>query len=161
MNPSEKYQITSHDIELDKLVALRIEALKTNPDSFGEKFEDAATRTLVDWRFWFSQRHNTVNQIFVALKKAQYVGMCGLYFDEKKLLKPYIWGLYIKPSERNMGLGRKLISEIVDSLKATPSTTLTLRVEKENNKALSFYQRVGFSTSNSHSKYTEMRMKIE
>lgn len=161
MKPSEQYQIKSQDIELDKLVSLRLEALRTNPESFGEKFEDAAKRTIEDWRFWFLQRHNEVNKIFVVQKNIQYIGMCGLFFEETKTLKPYLWGIYINPGERNQGLGRELLTEVIESVKNSPASTLSLRVEKENKKALSFYQALAFKEFSSRSQQTEMKIKFE
>jgi ribosomal protein S18 acetylase RimI-like enzyme len=53
--------------------------------------------------------------------------------------------IYILPNQQGKGIGKFLINHIIESIK--PSTTLRLNVNRQN-KALHFYQKLGFKIIN-------------
>lgn len=53
--------------------------------------------------------------------------------------------LYVKPTQRKKGIGRRLLAEAHDRAKAAGCRSLTAYVKKGNAGALSFYQREGFN----------------
>ncbi len=53
--------------------------------------------------------------------------------------------IYILPNQQGKGIGKLLISNIIEAIK--PATTLQLKVNRQN-KALYFYQKLGFKIIN-------------
>lgn len=51
--------------------------------------------------------------------------------------------IYIDPAQQGKGLGKNLLDQIIHEVKAKHAVTLELNVNR-NNKALGFYQKIGF-----------------
>ncbi len=56
----------------------------------------------------------------------------------------FCWGLFVEKEYRSQGVGKKLIVETKQKLKAKNVKSLILLVDDKNDKALRFYKREGF-----------------
>ncbi|CAI0699592.1 putative acetyltransferase [Serratia ficaria] len=96
-------------------------------------------------------RQDTANRLKNRLVVGAYqhdslVGTVGFNQGEtaKTRHKGYIWGLYVSDKHRGLGIGERLITELLARL--DPQVVqITLSVVKENRSAISLYQRVGFT----------------
>jgi diamine N-acetyltransferase len=71
------------------------------------------------------------------------VGFAAYSLTEPENLVYKVEKLYVLPSEQGRGTGKKLIREIVETVKALGARTLELNVNR-GNKAFHFYTKLGF-----------------
>jgi ribosomal protein S18 acetylase RimI-like enzyme len=55
----------------------------------------------------------------------------------------YLYHVAVDPAYRRQGIGRALMTEIMDRLRARGAVKITLRVARENQSAIAFYRSVG------------------
>lgn len=55
----------------------------------------------------------------------------------------YLYHVAVDPAYRRQGIGRALITEIMQRLRARGAVKITLRVARENHSAIAFYRSVG------------------
>lgn len=61
----------------------------------------------------------------------------------------YLDDLYVRPTERGGGLGRRLMAELAGRARARGCAGMTWFVEHENQRAIRFYERLGATTARS------------
>ena len=76
----------------------------------------------------------------VAENNNKLVGVCSAYISEGNVLS--IEKLHILPEYKGLGIGSKLLGELINNFKNIK--TLVLEVVKNNNNAISFYENKGF-----------------
>lgn len=119
---------------------IRLEGLRSNPEAFGSTFEAENARPLS----FFSKRLGGA-PAFGAFHGAQLVGIAGLLIREgrKEAHKGLLVGMYVRPSARNAGVGRRLVETIIEF--AHPLIELIqLAVVSDNEPARRLYERRGF-----------------
>jgi len=123
--------------------ALRLEALRTNPDAFGARYESAIERP-DDW--WIGHLEAVSNHpnrtIFFATFEDRLVGMAGAYPEEDPR-NVNIVGMYVTPSWRGRGVGRALLQAVVDRVQAEE---VRLCVNGDQEGAVKLYESFGFVT---------------
>jgi ribosomal protein S18 acetylase RimI-like enzyme len=119
---------------------LRLFALRDSPDAFGSTYESEAARPLAD----FAQRLREA-AVFAAFIGDEMVGMAGLarQTGPKERHKATLWGVYVKPHARGMGLARRLI-EAALATAATQVEQVHLTVAAQNRAASALYEKLGF-----------------
>ena len=70
----------------------------------------------------------------------------------------YLFGLCIDPGHRHQGLGRSMLSRLLELLSADSSREIALGVDRENMAALPLYESCGFSRR-SETQYFEMKLR--
>ena len=128
--------------------SLRLEALEREPESFAESAEEhrATPNELAAERL--SQKENS-NLILGAFVGGELVGMAG-FFREKLLKarhKGRIWGVYVRANCRGQGIGRALLSALLEKIKALPGLEhVSLTVSFDQVAAKTLYRSLGFET---------------
>ena len=95
---------------------LRLEALEREPESFVEsaaEHQAAASRPSVAARL---RRDHNASFVLGAFLRGELVGMAG-FFREKHLKtrhKGRIWGVYVRANCRGHGIGRELLSALLE-----------------------------------------------
>jgi len=86
--------------------------------------------------------NNTYQKYFVAEADGEIFGYIALFhiFEEGEILN-----LATLPTERNKGIGSKLIEYSFDLLKKLDVSRVTLEVRRSNERARSLYEKFGFS----------------
>jgi RimJ/RimL family protein N-acetyltransferase len=136
---------TKEDAESYK--ALRLRALKNNPEAFGSSYEE---RSKQDIEF-FRQRipeENSDNLLLFVEKDSNLVGMMGFLRVNrlKQNHNAFIWGVYIDPEARGNGLGRKMMAQIMNHARQIEGLRqVQLSVVTSNSAALKLYQSFGFT----------------
>ncbi|MES2766213.1 MAG: GNAT family N-acetyltransferase [Bacteroidota bacterium] len=138
--------------DADKLTHLRQIALKTNPEAFGSTIEEEKG----DDGERFKKSLETGGYFVLgAFKNSELVGMCG-FIQEKRLKtkhKGTIWGMFVQPEARGLGIGRNLLKSGVEkAFKNEEVEQIILYVVDENQAACNLYESFGFKTYG-----TEMR----
>jgi RimJ/RimL family protein N-acetyltransferase len=119
---------------------IRLEALQKNPEAFGSTFERENAEPLS----WFEARLD-VADIFGAFIDGTLVGMAGYSAREnsKQAHKGLLWTMYVRATARNTGLGRKLVTAILDHARGRVEL-VQLTVVSENESARKLYRAMGF-----------------
>ena len=65
----------------------------------------------------------------------------------------YIGAFGIKHPYQGKGIGAKIMQELIEDLRVDGVRRIELRVESDNERAIHFYQRLGFEKEGTHRKY--------
>ncbi|HYP14097.1 MAG TPA: GNAT family N-acetyltransferase [Bryobacteraceae bacterium] len=82
--------------------------------------------------------------LFGAFATGHLVGVVGFYLDKDR--QGWVWGMFVHPEFRGQGLGRRLLSEIVQHARSLQDLReLHLMVASSQKPALGLYESCGFS----------------
>lgn len=131
-----------HNASIATIIRTALEEFGANKP--GTVYFDASTDTL-------SELFNTTakSQYYIALHNNMVVGGAGIFPTESlpndtiELVK-----MYLHPSARNIGLGKKMIQFCMASAKQLGFTKLYLETLPELNKAVKVYENLGFQYLN-------------
>jgi RimJ/RimL family protein N-acetyltransferase len=127
--------------------ALMLEAYECHPDAFTSSVAERSILPLSWWEGRLSADGSTSEIVFGAFAQEQLIGAVGLSFDtrEKAKHKSTIFGMYVPDKFRKLGVGRRLIEEVLRYAKTRAGTTITqLTVTAGNTPALRLYKSAGF-----------------
>jgi len=90
---------------------IRLEGLRRNPEAFGSTFEAETAKPLT----FFSERLGG-SAAFGAFHDSELVGIAGLLIRDgrKEAHKGLLVGMYVRPSARKAGVGRRLVETIIE-----------------------------------------------
>lgn len=128
--------------DLDHFKAIRLEALEREPDAFASTA--AQWRALPDAE-WL--RRMVENPVFVAFRDREPVGIMGLLQETpvKRRHRATIIMVYVRADERGTGLAGQLLAAATGHARKLEVTQLELGVNADNEGAIGFYQRAGFT----------------
>jgi ribosomal protein S18 acetylase RimI-like enzyme len=120
--------------------AIRLEALKLSPEALGSTFEFEDNLDVA----WFAGRLEN-SHVMGAFRDGELVGTAGFAIQqgEKNAHKGRLWGMYVRPSTRNLGVGRLLMNAVLDVARENVEL-IQLSVVRENRPARRLYESVGF-----------------
>lgn len=146
---------------------IRLSSLKTDPEAFSSTFEEAAQYTQHQW----SERVNTDGRTtLIATRDVDEEWLGTLSVLHPRMLRPMtnvfpriprvddavarneidrylLVGMWVHPSARKTGVGRRLIKAALDIIKdeaGVPSKMVFLEVHMGNNVAKGLYSKMGF-----------------
>ena len=119
---------------------VRLEALRANPEAFGSTFEAENAQTL-DW-FIDRLRTSTVLGAFHDMKLVAIAGF-AIQQGQKRAHKGSLWGMYVRPDSRGIGVGRQLVEAVFD-LARQRVELIQLTVVRDNEQARRLYASLGF-----------------
>jgi len=149
---------------------LRLEGLKNHPDTFGQDYDDAASR---DHEYWENtlKINNKEKALFFATKDKQLIGMTGIYrgMSRKSQHGATIWGVYVRPDWRGKHISESLVSACLGWAKQEGIIIVHLGVVTNNIPAIRCYEHCGFTTYGTQPKaiyynskyYDEYLMAVE
>lgn len=125
--------------------ALRLEALQDSPTAFSADYEINAARP----ESYFEDRLKELGEggtIYFAWHGENLLGMCGIHRGEspKTQHNALIWGVYVTPGWRGLGIASALIEHCIAWGQAHGVKVLRLGVSTNNKAALRCYERCGF-----------------
>ncbi len=122
----------------------------TWPHTFGEILSAAQIAYMLDWMYSLSaleQQITEAGHVFLLAKdteQAQYVGYASYETNYQQAQKAKVHKIYILPTCQGKGVGQALMNIIQEQATQYGNHTLTLNVNR-NNKAVTFYQKMGFA----------------
>jgi GNAT superfamily N-acetyltransferase len=130
-----------------KFRALRLESLASDPLAFGSTLDREAAYPEEKWRGW-AARGSTESQeaTFVAeTPDGSLVGLAGTFSSDEG---PTIWGMWVRPSWRNRGIGGALLEALLDWIdQGPPGADVVLEVNPDQVPAVQAYLARGFRFS--------------
>ena len=130
--------------DLARFKAHRLDALKSDPDAFGETFEDAARLTDLEWADKLSRTFSSGDAIFVAEVGDEFVGMCGVGEDRTCRGYGFVWGVFVKKPYRKSGAGSRLMDAAEAWAAAREFRGINGFVAAPNDPAINFYRKRGY-----------------
>ncbi len=120
--------------------AIRLEALTVNPEALGSTFEVEDKLDVT----WFAGRLEN-SHVMGAFRDGELVGTAGFAIQQgqKNAHKGRLWGMYVQPSSRNIGVGGQLVRAVLDVARANVEL-IQLSVVSENRPARNLYESAGF-----------------
>jgi ribosomal protein S18 acetylase RimI-like enzyme len=140
MNNIPTYRLLSLE-DIEAFRALRLRGLKECPDAFLDDYEEWANEPVESFRKFFD------GWVAGAFFEGKLLGISGLYREKGKKLKHKgtIWGVYVAPEARGKGLGRGLLTLLLDEAKKSGLELVQLSADETSLITLRLYQSIGFS----------------
>ncbi len=126
------------------LRAIRLEALQSEPAAYSSSYEETLARSEEHWR---QRLANDQSVYLLARAQNRPIGMVGGYLgsDEGDDSVAVVFGMYVASGHRGRGIGRLLLTSLIDRLSAFPQiTTIRLGVTETQDPARRLYESVGF-----------------
>ena len=119
---------------------IRLEGLRISPEAFGSTFEKEDAQPLS----WFEAVLGRTD-IFGAFLDGTLAGVAAYAAQEgsKQAHKATLWGMYVRNTARNLGLGKKLVAAVLNHARARVEM-VQLTVVSENDDARRLYSASGF-----------------
>ena len=119
---------------------IRLEGLRISPEAFGSTFEKEDAEPLS----WFETVLGRT-AIFGAFLDGTLAGVAAYAAQErsKQAHKATLWGMYVRNTARNSGLGKKLVAAVLDHARERVEM-VQLSVVSENDDARRLYSASGF-----------------
>jgi RimJ/RimL family protein N-acetyltransferase len=127
---------------------LRLEALRTHPEAFGEAHAASLARPPERWQQIVRDgAGGDLSILYVAEAGRALVGMTGIYRLEGAKMRhsANLWGVYVQPVWRGAGLADALIGACVGWARKLGLRLVKLSVVTSNAAAIRCYIRCGFS----------------
>ena len=126
------------------LVALRREALETEPLAFAASAADDAALMIESVRAFLGTPDTQA--VYGAFDGSRLVGMIGLFKATrlKQCHKAMIWGMYVQPHHRRAGLGHALLNGAIEQARTWSVEQLQLSVAEPAAAAKHLYEAAGF-----------------
>jgi len=138
-------KLTSKD--LPEFIRLRSEGLQLSPEAFGESLVEYTKKSFEEHLHNFPKTFN--NFIIGAFENETLVGVVGFFQkrSEKMKHKGAIWGMYVTPSRRGKGLGKKILNTAIEQgILIDEILQVELAVISTNLAARKLYESVGFES---------------
>ena len=128
------------------LISLRHEALEAEPLAFEASLADGGITLSIDSVERMIDDHD-LQAIFGSFNGRDLVGMLGLYRTNKIKTqhKAMIWGMYVKPDQRNKGAGRALLTAAIKHASSWAVDQVQLSVSDAAPAARHLYESHGFT----------------
>lgn len=127
--------------------ALMLEGYELHPDAFGSSASERAALPLEWWEARLVEEPLPASLVLGAFEDEELAGVVGLAFEtrEKTRHKALLFGMYVPPKFRRLGLGRRLVLAALKEAQARPGLRLVqLTVSEGNQAARTLYEQCGF-----------------
>jgi ribosomal protein S18 acetylase RimI-like enzyme len=130
--------------ELSKVQGI---AHETWPSTFAGILSSEQIAYMLNWMYDLKMLESQVEKghgFLVAEEDGIAVGFAGFELFYKEGIKAKLHKLYLLPSSHGKGTGKALLQEVASRARAAGQQSLTLNVNKDNQKAIDFYTSQGF-----------------
>ncbi|HTV48793.1 MAG TPA: GNAT family N-acetyltransferase [Phycisphaerae bacterium] len=141
--------------------AVRLAALQDSPSAFGGTFAKESQLNDVDWLKRAAVWSNDRSVGYIVMDAGNACGIAAAFLDERDSLKAHLISMWVAPAYRRRGIGRLLIEAINTWACTRGAHMLQLMVTNNDNTAIEFYKRCGFSMTGNTEPYPNDPTLIE
>jgi RimJ/RimL family protein N-acetyltransferase len=134
--------LTEHDAGAWQ--ALRLEAIESEPYAFSSSVAELRSTSIQDIRM---RLRPGANFVMGAFAEGALAGVAGFVREqgEKSRHKGFVWGVYVSKKWRGQGVGRRLMTALIERARAQPDLErITIRVATVQKAARQLYVSLGF-----------------
>jgi len=136
-------RITPLNIAVFKGVRLR--ALQEAPYAFGSTYAREVQFDHAEWAKRVERWNGERGVGFVAMDGAAACGIAGSLLNENDPARAQLVSMWTAPTHRQLGIGRLLVDAVLDWARTRNAHALLLMVTSNNDPAIRFYERLGFT----------------
>lgn len=148
LSPSGSLLITIEPITPENAFlfkTVRLSALKDAPHAFSATYAKESEFADAEWLQRAEQMNGQMGAGFLAMDGDQACGIVGSFLDSNDRTRAQLVSLWTAPTHRHRGIGRRLVSEVLRWAHLRGAHTLLLMVTSNNEPAIRFYERLGFT----------------
>ena len=125
---------------------LRLRALKTDPQAFGQSWAEAVNHPEERWRQRLIDAEQGKSWLVFAERDGTLIGMSGAYQwpEDIEANRAMIIAMFVDELARGHGHGERLMQAVVDELAAAGLTSAILAVNPVQTAAVRLYEKMGF-----------------
>lgn len=135
--------ITSANAVLFKTVRLR--ALEDAPYAFSSTYEKELQLADAEWLARVERWNGESGAGFLAMDGDTACGIAGSSLDPNDAKQAQLISMWTAPTHRQQGIGRLLVKEVLNWAHLRRARRLLLMVTSNNEPAIRFYKRLGFT----------------
>ena len=144
MAPAAIRAIVAADAE--NLRRLRLRALKESPDAFGSSLDAELSYPESEW-LDIARRSEAADDVavYVAVDGDRWLGMAAGRWYARQNGVAGLWGMWVDPAARGLGLGERLVTAVHEWAAAQGARVLRLGAITGPGDPTGFYERLGFA----------------
>lgn len=138
--------LTTDDVEAFRV--LRLEAINDSPAAFLQTEDSFKATLMADLASWIEPTE-TKATLGAFDSAGKLIGMAGFRRDTGPKIdhKAMVWGVFLTPAARGLGIGKRLMRALIDEASNRPEIVLLyLAVAESQIAAKALYESVGFKT---------------
>ena len=124
---------------------VRLRALQEAPYAFGSTYGREVQFDHAEWARRVDRWNGERGVGFLAMDGATACGVAGSLLDENNPTRAQIVSMWTAPTHRQLGIGRLLVNAVLDWARTRNVHALLLMVTSNNDPAIRFYERLGFT----------------
>jgi ribosomal protein S18 acetylase RimI-like enzyme len=125
--------------------AVRLRALQDTPHAFGSTYAKESQFPDSEWLARVERMNGQTGSGFLAMDGETACGIVGSFLDQNDSTQAHVISMWTAPTHRQQGIGRLLVNEVLKWARGRNARSLVLMVTSNNEPAIRFYQRVGFT----------------
>ena len=125
--------------------AVRLRALQDTPSAFGSTYAKESQIADAEWVKRSGNMSGERSVGFLAIDAGTSCGIACLFLVQDDATQGQLISMWTAPTHRQQGIGRLLVNEILGWARQRGVCTLRLMVTSNNEPAIKFYQRLGFT----------------
>ncbi|TDQ17648.1 acetyltransferase (GNAT) family protein [Algoriphagus boseongensis] len=132
---------------LEDLVKVQSIAHRTWPSTFANILSPEQIKYMLDWMYNLKMLESQFEKghiFLLAEEDGNELGFAGFELNYAERPKAKLHKIYLLPEAQGKGVGKALILELAERSRNSGQKSLLLNVNKYNQKAIEFYQRLGF-----------------
>lgn len=125
--------------------AVRLRALQDTPLAFGSTHAKESQLSDADWEERAAQWNGERATAYLAWDGNDACGIVACFLDRDDATKAHLVSMWVAPTHRGRGVGQLLVNKVSDWSRSQRAKTLQLMVTSNNDVAIRFYERLGFT----------------
>jgi ribosomal protein S18 acetylase RimI-like enzyme len=126
---------------------VRLRALQDTPSAFGSTYAHESQFTDADWHTRAANLFTPYSIGYLAYHQGDYCGIAAGFLDRQDPHNAELVSMWVAATHRRTGTGKLLVDAIESWARLSTAHTLRLMVTNINLAAISFYERLGFTTT--------------
>lgn len=135
--------ITAQNVGLFKTV--RLLALQDAPYAFSATYAKESQFDDAEWLRRVERMNGERGIGFLAMDGGTACGIVGAFLDVNDATQVQLVSMWTAPAQRQRGVGRLLVNEVLAWARLRGARTLLLMVTSNNEAAIRFYEKLGFT----------------
>ena len=139
---------------------VRLESLCESPEAFSSKYEDALSRNEESWNIQADSSAAGSDRATYIVLDDQPCGLGAIYRDGNQSEVGELIQMWVSPDYRGSSVSRDLLDRLFDWASLNGFTRIKAEVQKDNSRAIRFYHRYGFISSDEEASHLDSSIML-